>query len=192
MVARVTARVTAGMAESNGSLPPGLWLTPPAGWLPRTGISSGTLHSVIEYGQPLYGSYWAQCNIFRRVVGTDDLWLARSYLATPTVHLHSSLLSPVDRTASSRPVRRSISDQLPAVSASVTVPCPSVCLSRQAKASKRAAGSAAQHQAGRVLCRDPRYKEQQRIVWAAAPEHITSMRLFIYNFISPSYMVAQH
>ena len=44
------ARVT---AESNGSLPPGLWLTSPAGWLPRTGISSGTLRSVIEYGLPL-------------------------------------------------------------------------------------------------------------------------------------------
>jgi len=47
------ARVTAGLAESNGSLPPGLWLTSPAGWLPRTGIISGTLHSVIEYGLPL-------------------------------------------------------------------------------------------------------------------------------------------
>jgi len=44
------ARVTAGLAESNGSLPPGLWLTSPAGWLPRTAISSGTLRSVIEYG----------------------------------------------------------------------------------------------------------------------------------------------
>jgi len=33
------------MAESNGSLPPGLWLASPAGWLPRTGISSGTLRS---------------------------------------------------------------------------------------------------------------------------------------------------
>ena len=40
-------------AESNGILPPGLWLKPPAGWLPRTGISSGTLRSVIEYGPPL-------------------------------------------------------------------------------------------------------------------------------------------
>jgi len=37
----MAARVTAGLAESNGSLPPGLWLTSPAGWLPRTGISSG-------------------------------------------------------------------------------------------------------------------------------------------------------
>jgi len=35
------------------SLPPGLWLTSPAGWLLRTGISSGTLRSVIEYGLPL-------------------------------------------------------------------------------------------------------------------------------------------
>ena len=46
-------RVTAGLMESNGSLPPGLWLTSSAGWLPRTGISSGTLRSVIEYGLPL-------------------------------------------------------------------------------------------------------------------------------------------
>ena len=47
------AGVTAGLAESNGSLPPGLWFTSPAGWLPRTGINSGTLRSVIEYGLPL-------------------------------------------------------------------------------------------------------------------------------------------
>ena len=43
------AGITAGLAESNGSLPPGLWLTSPAGWLPRTGISFGT---IIEYGLP--------------------------------------------------------------------------------------------------------------------------------------------
>ena len=36
------AGVTAGLA--------GLWLTSPAGWLPRTRISSETLRSVIEYG----------------------------------------------------------------------------------------------------------------------------------------------
>ena len=42
--------VTADMEESNGSLPPGLWLTSPAGWLPRTVISSGTLRSVIDNG----------------------------------------------------------------------------------------------------------------------------------------------
>jgi len=47
------AGVTVGLAESNGSLPPGLWLTIPAGWLPRTGISSGTLLSAVEYGLPL-------------------------------------------------------------------------------------------------------------------------------------------
>ena len=46
------AGVTAGLAESNGSLPPGLWLTSPAGWLPRTGISSRTLRSVFEYELP--------------------------------------------------------------------------------------------------------------------------------------------
>jgi len=48
------SRVTTGLAESNDSLPSGLWFTSLAGWLPRTGISSGTLRSVIEYGQPFY------------------------------------------------------------------------------------------------------------------------------------------
>jgi len=52
--------VTAGLAESNGSLPPGLWLTSPAGWLPRTGISSGTLRSVLEYGLP-FSAMCSQC-----------------------------------------------------------------------------------------------------------------------------------
>ena len=45
--------VTAGVVENNNSLLLGLWLTSPADWLPRTGISSGTLRSVIEYGLPL-------------------------------------------------------------------------------------------------------------------------------------------
>jgi len=35
------ARITAGLAENNGSLPPGLWLMLPARWLPRTGIGCG-------------------------------------------------------------------------------------------------------------------------------------------------------
>ena len=47
------AGVTAGLAESNGSLPLGLWLISAAGWLPRTGISSGTLCSAVEYGLAL-------------------------------------------------------------------------------------------------------------------------------------------
>ena len=48
------ARVTAGLAESNSSLPPGFWLMSLAGWLPRTGISSGTLRLVFEYGLLFY------------------------------------------------------------------------------------------------------------------------------------------
>ena len=48
------AAVTAGLAESNGSLPPGLWLTSPAGWVPSTRISSGTLRLAIEYGLPTF------------------------------------------------------------------------------------------------------------------------------------------
>ena len=58
---RVTS-VTAGLAESNGNLPPGLWLTPFAGWLPRTGISSATLRSVIEYRLP-FTFYCRNCLI---------------------------------------------------------------------------------------------------------------------------------
>ena len=54
------AGVTAGLVESNGSLPPGLWLTSPAGWLPRTGISSRTLRWVIEYGLPFYFKNYAR------------------------------------------------------------------------------------------------------------------------------------
>ena len=52
------ARVTAGLAESNGSLPLGLWLTSPAGRLPRTGIRSGTLRSAIEYWLTLLFYFW--------------------------------------------------------------------------------------------------------------------------------------
>ena len=44
------ARVTAGLVERNGSLLPGLWLMSPAGWLPRTGISSRTLPLAVDYG----------------------------------------------------------------------------------------------------------------------------------------------
>ena len=53
------ARLTAGLAESNGSLLPGLWLTSPAGWLPRTGISSA-LYSTLGnrvWATFLYGIY---------------------------------------------------------------------------------------------------------------------------------------
>ena len=52
------ARVTAGLVESSGSLAPGLWLTSHTGWLRRTGISSGTLRSAVEYGLPLPFTYW--------------------------------------------------------------------------------------------------------------------------------------
>ena len=39
-VISLTGKVTAALVESNGSLPPGLWLMSPVGWLPKTGISS--------------------------------------------------------------------------------------------------------------------------------------------------------
>ena len=40
------------LAQSNGCLPLALWLMSPAGWLPRSGISSGTLQSAIKCGRP--------------------------------------------------------------------------------------------------------------------------------------------
>jgi len=56
-VARVTA---AGLTESNGSLPPGLWLTSPAGWLPRTGISTGNRVWATFYYRCVQLSYTTQ------------------------------------------------------------------------------------------------------------------------------------
>jgi len=47
------AVVTAVLAESN--------VTSPAGWLPKTGISSGTLRSIIEYGLPFYSPGARSC-----------------------------------------------------------------------------------------------------------------------------------
>jgi len=68
------AGVTAGLMESNGSLPPGLRLTSPAGWLPRTGIGSGTLRSVIEYGLPL-PFLCDRCNLWPLWMWPLGLWL---------------------------------------------------------------------------------------------------------------------
>jgi len=47
----VAGEVTAGLVESNGSPPPGLWLQSPVGWLPRTLISPGTIcsYQVCDY-----------------------------------------------------------------------------------------------------------------------------------------------
>jgi len=80
------AGVTAGLAEKNGSLPSGLWLTSPAGWLPRTRISSGTLRSVIEYRLFLsYASTMVRCRYsslvriiksnWKLVQGLDAQWI---------------------------------------------------------------------------------------------------------------------
>ena len=44
-------------------------LTPPAGWLPRTGISSGTLRSVIEYRLPLPFYYYSHYQATNAIVG---------------------------------------------------------------------------------------------------------------------------
>ena len=45
-------RVIADLAESNGSLSPGLWLTSPAGWLQRTGLRNPML------GNPVWATFF--------------------------------------------------------------------------------------------------------------------------------------
>jgi len=96
------AGVTAGLAESNGSLPPGLWLTTPAGWLQRTGISSGTLRSVIEYGLPLplllcmhsnTPIHWHELHACVTSAHT-----VRYSVANPTCHLSKSAFTPSHQT----------------------------------------------------------------------------------------------
>jgi len=69
------AGVTAGLAESNGSLPSGLWLTSPAGWLQRTGISSGTLRSVIDHTGQSNKLMWTlnASRKWRRYLGNGEL-----------------------------------------------------------------------------------------------------------------------
>jgi len=69
------------LVETNVSLPPGFWLTSPAGWLPRTGISSGTLRSAVEYGLPLpvvpelsWPVVWSLTDLTGSKDGTVRLW----------------------------------------------------------------------------------------------------------------------
>jgi len=79
--------------ESNGNLPPGLWLTSPAGWLPKTGISSGTLRSAIEYGLPLpffTGSQRSRrcCPLANKVDNIDcgQVWACSSIIPQNALH----------------------------------------------------------------------------------------------------------
>ena len=81
------AGVTAGLAESNGSLPPGLWLTPPAGWLPRTGISSGTLCSVINYGLPFLLSHICTFTRYNKPLQTQSYHCYFQLLPKPVFFL---------------------------------------------------------------------------------------------------------
>jgi len=95
--------VTAGLAESNGSLPPGLWLISPAGWLPRTGISSGTLCSVIEYGLPFLQSNWLEKQVrihyhhgalMKSGHNTGLLFLVRGKYFLPPQNIHMAMCTP--------------------------------------------------------------------------------------------------
>jgi len=79
----MVARVTAGLTESNGSLPPGLWLTSPAGWLPKTyQLRNPTLSNRV----------WATCTFLLNVMLVARLQSVEQLLATSgerckTIHL---------------------------------------------------------------------------------------------------------
>jgi len=62
----VSVSWTAGLAESIGSLQLGLWLMS-LGWLSVTGISSGILCSVIEYGLPFLLHLWILCYVLSKL-----------------------------------------------------------------------------------------------------------------------------
>jgi len=87
------AGVTSGLAESNGSLAPGLWLTSPAGWLPRTWISSGTLRWVVEYGLPLPLCTYGQLskNVAWQIRNAIALWSRRRFLAHSVISAFNGL-----------------------------------------------------------------------------------------------------
>jgi len=78
--------VTAGMVGSNGSLPQGFWFMSPAGWLPRTGISCGTLPSAVSY-------LFLPCHHYNDVMlYITDVWQHWSvYVITKYSYLHLSL-----------------------------------------------------------------------------------------------------
>jgi len=54
------ARVNAGLVESNGSLPPGLWLTSPAGWLPQSAWSRDQLRNP-TLGNRVWATFLIAC-----------------------------------------------------------------------------------------------------------------------------------
>ena len=100
------ARVTAGLAaESNGSLLLGLWLTSPAGWLPRTGISCGTLCSVIKYGLPVPFPY------------ANRLWLTRQLLNCWSFCCPGQRLVRVWSTVMNGAIRRSVTTEMTVLTA---------------------------------------------------------------------------
>jgi len=83
------AKVTAGLAESNGSLPLGLWLMSLAGWLPRA--------EVIEYGLPLPFYPSVLCpTICNQTANTDLLTVSRKITITTNsshvIHFRLSML----------------------------------------------------------------------------------------------------
>jgi len=74
--------VTAGLAKSNGSLPPGLWLTSPTVWLPKTRISSGTLGNRVWVIYIFYVLYIF--TTFGNDLADETVWKAAHSIAAGT------------------------------------------------------------------------------------------------------------
>jgi len=93
----LAGKVTAGLAESNGSLPPGQWLKSPAGWLPVHWDQLRAQRSVTSMGNftlPLHqGSNRKQSSkvIKRRLESADAS--AQSPSPIPVVNLLISVLN---------------------------------------------------------------------------------------------------
>ena len=87
------ARVNAGLAESNGSLPPGLWLTSPAGWLPRTGISARQLSLGYLYLLPTQPPSTVLRPLYRPTCISRHLQLRTGRLCWCSVSAHIPLVT---------------------------------------------------------------------------------------------------
>jgi len=95
--------VTAGLVESNGSLPPGLWLTSPASWLSRTGMSPGSLRSVVEYIGYLYLTdvlcelcHCPNYAVYANTAWSAWSWWSRRFITACSQHMLWTDLQQVD------------------------------------------------------------------------------------------------
>ena len=75
-VISLAGKVTVGLVESNGSLPPGLWLMSPAGWLPRNRDQLHAQCSLTERGTT-YFTVLVNLNSVVPCIAESECWLRR-------------------------------------------------------------------------------------------------------------------